>query len=158
MTSAWAFAVAAWRRPGVEAICLELQDDHGQSPALLLWRAWTLEENRGAGREILAKAVQIARAWEDDVVGDLRALRRRLAKPSAALAEAGREAVRRRVLEAELEAEHALLDALAALAAPTVGEGRITRIDALVDLAQAWRPPAPVAALGRLCEALWDPL
>ena len=60
MTSAWAFAVAAWRRPGVEATCLELQDAHGQLPALLLWRLWTLEAN------VRARAFYERRGWQLD--------------------------------------------------------------------------------------------
>ena len=81
MTSAWAFALAAWRRPGVEAASLELQDAHGQLPALLLWRLWTLTEGRAVDAQGLATAVQVARDWEAGVLGPLRAVRRRLRRP-----------------------------------------------------------------------------
>jgi uncharacterized protein (TIGR02444 family) len=153
LTSAWVFAVAAWRRPAVEAICLDLQDVHGQSPALLLWRGWTLTENRVVGPACLANAVEIARDWEGETLRPLRALRRRLTAPSESVADAAREAVRRRILEAELEAEHALIDALEALETPVAGGGE-RRLEAMIALAEAWRPPAPAAALARLVEAL----
>ena len=158
MTTAWAFAVAAWKRPGVEAICLELQDIHGQSPALLLWRCRTLEESRAVDPKSLAEAVQIAREWEGEALRPLRALSRRLTSTPASLAKAARAAVRRRVLDAELEAEHALLDALEVLETPGVASGDIARLQAIIDLAEAWRPPAPVAALARLGQALWPAL
>lgn len=154
MTSAWAFAVAAWGRPGVEAICLELQDVHGQCPALLLWRLWTLNVSRAVDVDILDKALDAARYWEGEVLYPLRAVRRRLATPSPLLADARREAVRRRVQEAELEAEHALLDVLEALDVSAGDGGQASPLEALHDLAEAWRPPAPSGLLTRLVDAL----
>ena len=150
MTSAWAFAVAAWARPGVEAICLDLQNVHGQLPALLLWRWRTLVEDRDLAPEVLAKAVQTARDWENEVLAPLRTARRslRVSRAVSALA-----TVRQRALETELEAERALLGALEALEKP----GRPTaapRLASMVALAEAWRPPAPLATLSRLVEAL----
>jgi len=152
LSSAWAFAVAAWARPRVEAACLDLQDLHGQSPALLLWRWRTLVEHRGVTADALATAVQLASGWEVEVLGPLRALRRRLATRHDSVPDGVRAAVRRRVLDAELEAERGLLDALEALETPCLGE--LPRPQALIDLAEAWRPPAPSAALLRLIEAL----
>jgi uncharacterized protein (TIGR02444 family) len=149
LTTAWEFAVAAWRRPGVETTCLELQDIHGQCPALLLWRGWTLDEGRAVGPARLATAVGIARDWEDGALRPLRAVRERLA------AHAG---VRRKVLDAELEAEHALLDALGALATPGASGGESPPVQALADLAEAWRPPAPSAPLAVLIESFWEAL
>ncbi|HLZ84221.1 MAG TPA: TIGR02444 family protein [Caulobacteraceae bacterium] len=158
MTSAWAFAVAAWGRPGVEAICLDLQNLHEQSAALLLWRCWTLEANRGVGRDTLAKAVEVARAWDEDVLRPLRALRRRMDPAAASQAESSRAAVRRRILDAELEAEHALLDTLETLETFAAEPAGPSRLQALIDLGEAWRPPVPRAALARLTQVLWPAL
>ena len=152
MTTAWAFAVAAWARPGVEAICLELQDVSGQSPGLLLWRLWTLKGAREIDLDILDRALHVARYWEDEVLCPLRAVRRRLTAPSG-VTEAARTVLRRRLLDAELEAEHALIDSLEALA-PERLAGPTPPLPALVALAQAWRPPPPVGALNRLIAAL----
>ena len=157
MTSAWAFAVAAWERPGVAAICLDLQNLHGQLPALLLWRLWALEVDRPVDTQGLTTAVQTARRWEAEVLVPLRDLRRRLADRQAPEFDDARARVRRRVLEAELEAEHALMDALETLEtvpqSPAVGAVG-SRLEAMIDLAAAWRSPAPTAALARLIEAL----
>jgi uncharacterized protein (TIGR02444 family) len=152
LTSAWAFAAAAWGKPGVEAACLDLQNIHGQCPALLLWRCWTLGEKRDVGPQTLAKAVELAREWDGGIVRPLRALRQRLA--AASDAGAALAAVRRRILEAELEAEHALFDALEAMEASAAATSGTPPLRALADLAEAWRPPAPSALLARLIEAL----
>jgi uncharacterized protein (TIGR02444 family) len=161
LTSAWAFAVAAWGQPGVEAICLELQDVHGQLPALLLWRLWTLEANRPVDPESLAAAIRAARDWEAAVLRPLRRIRRRLASgaPIARrhIGDQAWETVRRRVRDAELEAEHALFDALEVLESPTgtsTGEAAASHLEGIMALAGAWRPPAPSSALARLIEAL----
>jgi uncharacterized protein (TIGR02444 family) len=154
LSSAWAFAVGAWERVGVETICLDLQNIHGQCPALLLWRCWTLQGNRHVGRETLEKAVEIAREWDGEIICPLRALRQRLAAPFAGDPDNSRAAVRSRILEAELEAEHALFDVLEALDTPPALQGGASPLHALTDLAQAWRPPAPSAVLVRLIEAL----
>jgi uncharacterized protein (TIGR02444 family) len=157
LSGAWAFAVAAWRRPGVEAICLDLQDRHGQSPILLLWRLWALETKRTVGPETLAAAIDAAHLWEAEILQPLRALRQALAATGAPVAEAARIAARRRVLDAELEAERALVDTLAALDAPqetSAGAMEEPRLAALIELAAAWRPPAPSSMLERLAEAL----
>ncbi len=151
MTSAWAFAVAAWKRPEVEATCLELQDVNGQCPALLLWRLWTLKDARAVDLDTLDKALQAARHWEDAVLRPLRAVRR---QPAFELQPyATQTALRRKLMDAELEAEHALIDSLEALSPERI-VGPTPPLPALVALAQAWRPPAPVAALDRLIEAL----
>jgi uncharacterized protein (TIGR02444 family) len=162
LSSAWAFAVAAWKRHAVESICLELQEIHGQCPALLLWRCWTLREKRTVGPEGLAKAVEVARNWEGEVLGPLRALRRQLTAPPSpgivSVAGAARAAVRRRALEAELEAERALVDTLEDLETPGVAGGETSALEALSTLAEAWRPSPPSAtvtvALARLARAL----
>jgi uncharacterized protein (TIGR02444 family) len=157
LTSAWAFAVAAWGRPGVEAICLDLQNIHGQLPVLLLWRLWTLEANRPVAPESLAAAIETAHDWEAEILGPLRVLRRGLAASGAPIPDQARATVRRRVLDAELEAEHALIDALEAFGAPaktSAGRTAASRLEAMLELAGAWRSPAPSVALARLIEAL----
>jgi uncharacterized protein (TIGR02444 family) len=153
LTSAWAFAVAAWKRPGVEATCLELQDVHGQCAALLLWRLWTLMDARAVDLDTLDKALHAARHWEDEVLRPLRAVRRQPAAPLELPPYAAQAALRRKLLDAELKAEHALIDTLEALAPKRV-VGQTPPLPALVALAQAWRPPAPVEALDRLIAAL----
>jgi uncharacterized protein (TIGR02444 family) len=155
--NAWDFAEAHWRRPGVMACCLELQEVHGQCVALLLWRLWTLAEAREPNPETLATAVAAAREWEAAVARPLRAVRERLqSAPLGLVADTGRLALRDQILAAELAAEHTLLDALDGLA-PLAAHPSTAAPDllpALIDLAMAWRWPAPTALLTRLALSL----
>jgi hypothetical protein len=72
--------------------------------------------------------------------------------------------VRRRILEAESEAEHALLDILEALsrsdsphdvlANQGAEDDKLPLLAAMAAIAEAWLPPAPSTTLARLVEAL----
>lgn len=128
MSALWDWAVAAYARPGVEALCLRLQDEEGQSIPFLLWAAWLEAAGRAAPPPVLAQAVDTARRWEGEVVGPLRGVRRRLKRLEA-------EALRQQVKAAELDAERALMTRLEALA---TAEGA----GALAAAAAAWDPPA----------------
>ncbi len=152
----WEQALAAWRRPGVEALCLELQNAHGQHPALLLWRHWALTEQRRIGPGTLARAVDLTRRWDGQVIRPLRALRTRLKTSPPHIDEAGRLALRAQIQQDEVAAERLLLDALAALAEAPVAQNPPADggLGALVEVADAWRPPAPLTLLARLAEAL----
>jgi uncharacterized protein (TIGR02444 family) len=55
----WDWAVQGYARPGVEALCLELQDEYGQCVSFLLWAAWAGAE----GRRIEAEALSEAASW-----------------------------------------------------------------------------------------------
>ena len=130
MSEFWDWAVVAYAKPGVAEVCLDLQDAHGQNVPLLLWALWR-------GGDVTA-AVTMARSWEDDVVGPLRGVRRRLK------GRAGAEALRDRVKAVELEAEHVLMSALEALAGPDADD------DALAAVALAWTGALPREILDHL--------
>jgi uncharacterized protein (TIGR02444 family) len=157
--SAWDFAVSCYERPGVKALCLALQDAHGQSVILLLWGLWTARpgapDQRGAAPD-LAGAVRLARDWEDQILTPLRAVRGRLDAPP--WSPGGAPAPRRQILAAELAAERALLEALEALAPAAADpgaerpglEGGAAR---LIALSAMWGPPIPAALLEALAAA-----
>jgi len=130
MSEFWDWAVAAYARPGVAGACLDLQDNYGQSVPLLLWAIW-----RGGD---VAAAVAIARSWEDEVIGPLRGVRRRLKRRPEA------EALRQKIKAIELEAERSLMTALEALAGPEVEAGAPNAV------AAAWGGAPPPDALQRL--------
>lgn len=144
----WDWAVRAYGRPGVAPACLHLQDAHGQNAPLLLAAAWAAAEGRTLD---LDAAVGLARAWEADVVGPLRAARRGLKMSHSPIPDAGRETLRETVKAVELESERLLLAALETLAWP----GDPAEIGAALDrAARAWAqmkfsapPPDEVAAL-----------
>ncbi len=136
MSEFWDWAVEAYARPGVAEACLDLQDTYGQNVPLLLWAIW-----RGGD---VAAAVDLARAWEDEVVGPLRGVRRRLK------GRAGAEALREQVKAVELEAERTLMQALEAMA------GKAPDTIALSTAAEAWGgapPPEALAGLAALITA-----
>jgi uncharacterized protein (TIGR02444 family) len=154
--SAWDFAVATWTRPGVDALCLALQDVHGQSVALLLWGLWTARRGAAEAPD-LAGAVRLARDWEAQILSPLRAVRRRLAGPSWP-ADGVAADLRRQLLAAELTAERALIEALEALAPAAAGHGADrpapeSGAARLIALAALWGPPVPAAPLGALAAA-----
>lgn len=148
----WLYATAVWGRPDVEAVCLDLQDAHGQSPPLLLWRLWAIARRRSIDVAAIEHAVAAARRWDHAVTGPLRASRRGLKSALPAIAAAVRADLHDRVGVVELEAERALLDALEELT-PQTGESADDRLSALVELAAIWGAPAPIATLQRLVEA-----
>ncbi len=130
MSSFWDWAVAAYARPGVAEACLDLQDRYGQNVPLLLWAIW-----RGGD---VAGALAVARSWEDEVVGPLRGVRRRLK------GRAGAEELRQKVKAVELEAERTMMAALEALAGPVAEEG------ALAAVVAAWGGTPPAESLAQL--------
>ena len=100
----WSFATACYARPGVEATCLQLQEQ-GVDVCLLLCALW-LEQRRVAAEPArLELLCNISRAWQGEVVMPLRALRQRwreIAAQDPALARL-REQIKRTELEAEQE-------------------------------------------------------
>ena len=148
--SLWDFAVAAYRRPGVEQDCLALQDEHGQCVPLLLWRLWALDRRIGASE--LARAVELARRWETSVVAPLRSVRRGLREPFAGVAEDARLGLREKLKADELAAERILLESLKGLKIPG-DSAPVDAADALVELVAVWGGDAPAPLLVRLAAA-----
>lgn len=107
----WCFAQDLYRQPGVEAVCLQLQDQ-GADVCLLLCGAW-LERRQIACDEERAEALhKLAQPWQQQVVLPLRQLRqhwRAAAQGDQALAQ-----LREQVKQLELAAEREQLQRLAA--------------------------------------------
>jgi len=117
----WAYALAAWERPGVSKACLRLQDRHGQCVVLLLWGAWAAIEGRNVDIPTTRSAVALARTWESDVIAPLRAARRALGTAAEVTDDEARDLAR----AAELDAEHTLMNALEALTPPPSSVERV---------------------------------
>jgi uncharacterized protein (TIGR02444 family) len=149
----WSFAAEFWGRPGVEAACLELQDQDGQCVALLLWRLWTLETGRNPPPSTLDHAVTVARTWDHSVLGHLRATRRALAPSLAPIEDQAREALRDLVRSAELHAERMLLEALARLPTDSAAPAGAP-LESLTWLTNVWGSGASAERLARLADAL----
>lgn len=142
----WDFAIEHYARLGVADACLCLQDEHGQSVALLIWRLWSLD--RPVGEAALAEAVSTAREWERTVLRPLRAVRRALKQSNSAIDPGVSEELRREIVSIELKAERRLLEALEALTS-RLPVARAEPVAALRSAARAWGGAAPMDLLRR---------
>jgi uncharacterized protein (TIGR02444 family) len=142
--SLWEDAGRLYARPGVEALCLALQDDHGQCVSFLLWAGWAARAGRFPDRAELGEAAALARAVEERVLRPVRGARRALKRSGPAAAAAV-------VSAAELDAERRLLEALER-AAPAAGPP-VEVVAGLSMAIEAWAGGTPlpeqVAALAR---------
>lgn len=147
----WEWAVRAYARPGVEALLLALQDQHGQCVPLLLWAVWS----DAAAGPALDRAAALCRCWEAEVGAPLRCARRALKTPRHPVDDAAREQLRSEVKSAELNAERVLMKSLEALTpAPSPTQATLV-LDRLREAAEAFGAgAAPQAALVDLAARL----
>ncbi len=113
------FAEALYARPGVAAACLDLQDRRGLDVVLLLYACWLGVRSRGLTREQGSTLIASTQSWRFEVVRPLRRLRRRLRAGHDGMPRERSEPVRSLVKQAELAAERALIQILAAAAEST---------------------------------------
>ena len=105
----WNFSLEVYSGEAVSRSCIELQDRHGLDVNVLLFCCWIGASGRGRlqADELKRLSVKVA-SWQRDIVMPLRAARRRLATgenlPIAP--EDAASALRRRIADAEIEAEH----------------------------------------------------
>lgn len=144
----WDFAVAIHGEPGVDTGLINLQDKHGQCVSYLLWAVWAARHGRAVGEAELTLAAGLARDWEAEVGGPLRAVRRTLKRSWPPMADARREALRTKVKASELSAERTLLEALEAMTPRRRGAADVAM--QLHAAMAAWSSPAPVAAAATL--------
>lgn len=145
--SIWDWALAVYQRSGVPEATLALQDLYGQNTSYLLWAVHT----RTIDPDVLARAAEAARAWDQTALGPLRDVRRALKPPQSPVPDAAREALRESVKRLELEAEKLLMETLDGLGRG-VSEASVFQV--LQAATGAWGPPAPDEALAGLATAL----
>lgn len=105
----WNFSLELYGAEGVAEACLDLQDRRGCDVNVLLFCCWLAASGRPTlSADRLRAILKASDAWQADVVKPLRAIRRKLKDGTwaGALPETV-DAVRRRVADAELAAEHA---------------------------------------------------
>ncbi len=103
----WAFSLDFYARPGVAEACLALQDEADADVNLILFCLWHGIAGHGRlDRAALETAQDRVRSVRTDLVLPLRALRRHLKDDFTGAPPDWREALRRHVADAELEAEH----------------------------------------------------
>ena len=108
-TDLWSFALACYTRPGVETLCLELQEQ-GVDICLLLCGSWLEVRAVTCTPQRLEHLRTLADRWQHEVVTPLRALRQNWREVSQADAEL--RALREQVKTLELTAEKILLGRL----------------------------------------------
>ncbi len=112
-----AFALEVYTSPGIEKVCLSLQEEFEANIPLLLFYLWSAPLDASAVRSARA----LAALWKDAVIQPLRQVRQELKRDFPAMEAEGREALRTKVKKAELEAEFLLLGSLAALSKGSAG-------------------------------------
>lgn len=153
----WSWACAAYARPDAKAACLELQDAHGLDVDVVLWIAWRCARAAPPDDAALDAARALSARSQSMFVKPLRALRRLAASKDAhALAGAERaDALAARIVDAELEAERAELEALQAIEGARAPEGDAAAQTHAALEAYAKREGARAPALiARVVEAL----
>ena len=102
----WPFSLETYRRPGVEAACLALQDDHGADVNCVLFCCWAARAGFGVLTDTEVGALNALSAdWNTTVVVPLREVRRALKARIGAAPEGPVAALRQAVKDVELEAE-----------------------------------------------------
>jgi len=97
----------------VAETCLALQDSHGLDVNLVLYCCWRGDTLSAAQ---IKTAFDLTASWRAEIVQPLRALRRRLKPGFPPFPDAGTQGLRKRIADAELEAERLQQQALDALA------------------------------------------
>ena len=98
-SSLWAFCLSFYQHPGVEGLCLKLQDDKGINVNQLLWALWLDQFTPGGDEALWLEGIQRTQRWHRWVVSNVRSMRRGLSKQGLLAP------LRRRLLNWELLAE-----------------------------------------------------
>ena len=158
-TAFWEFSLAVYARPGVPELLIDLQDRHGADVNLLLFCCWCGLAGRlplDAGR--LAEIDRQVADWRREVIGPLRALRRRMKGGVAGVPEAASEPIREAIKRLEIDCERLEQMRLAEVAPPVSGGGSAAAaraaLEAYSGVLTGGSAGLPEAALDRLAAAL----
>lgn len=112
----WSHTLALYRRPGVAAACIGLQDRRGADVNLLLYAMWRAVRGDGAlDGAAFARLDLAVGPWRTTVVERLRAARHAIESGFEGVVAAEAEALRKAILGHEIEGErvaHGLLSAV----------------------------------------------
>ncbi len=111
----WDFALWLYRQPGVEELCLSLQDQWGADVNILLWLCWLEREGLALNETRLHLAQAHIAPWKTEIVLPLRRMRQHI-KRHYGTAIPAVEASRKAIKAAELQAEQAVQAKLEKLA------------------------------------------
>ncbi len=103
----WNFSLEVYGGEGVARACLDLQDRRQVDVNVLLFCCWLGASGRGRiERADLQALIGRVQAWQREVIGPLRAARRRLGEGIAHAPDEEAALLRKRLADVEIEAEH----------------------------------------------------
>ncbi len=102
----WRYALRVYRLPGVESVCLALQDGCGTDTNLLLYCGWLGDGGRSVDKRGLRAAMAALAHWQAEVIAPLRQARRALKSAREDWPDATLQDLRRRLGTIELELEY----------------------------------------------------
>jgi uncharacterized protein (TIGR02444 family) len=147
----WRFSVKFYAEPGVAPACIELQDQAGVDVNVLFFLLWNATKGRTFSRAHVVEIERQIGPWREMAVVPLRAVRRTLRSPPAAIAPDAAEGLRTRIKAVELEAERLQQEALYQMAqADGLGEPAAAPADAArgsVAAYEATLKPFPKSAI-----------
>jgi uncharacterized protein (TIGR02444 family) len=118
----WTFSLGYYRAAGVSEACLELQDNCGVDVNVVLFLLWMASQQRQVGADAVKRLADKVRPWQVDVIGPIRALRRRLKSDAPLLDKGSAELFRTKIKAVELESERLQQEAMYALASGIASE------------------------------------
>jgi uncharacterized protein (TIGR02444 family) len=113
----WTFSLGFYRGAGVSEACLELQDNCGVDVNVVLFLLWMASQKRQLDVGEVKSLADKVRPWQADVIGPIRALRRRLKSDAPLLDKGSAELFRTKIKAVELESERLQQEAMYGLAA-----------------------------------------
>jgi len=113
----WTFSLGYYRGAGVSEACLELQDNCGVDVNVVLFLLWQASQRRRVASADVKALADKVRPWQIEVIGPIRALRRKLKTDAPLLDKGSAELFRTKIKAIELEAERLQQEAMQALAA-----------------------------------------
>ncbi len=113
----WTFSLGYYRGAGVSEACLELQDNCGVDVNVVLFLLWMASQKRALAADEVRALADKVRPWQVDVIGPIRALRRKLKTDAPLLDKGAAELFRTKIKAVELESERLQQEAMGALAA-----------------------------------------
>jgi uncharacterized protein (TIGR02444 family) len=154
----WTFSLGYYRGAGVSEACLELQDNCGVDVNVVLFLFWMASRKRRVAADQVKRLADKVRPWQADVIGPIRALRRRLKTDAPLLDKGSAELFRTRIKAVELESErlqqeamYALADGVTSQAAPSVEAAARASITAYQDaLGRPFTAAADATLIGAL--------
>jgi len=142
-THLWDFSLQLYQQPGVESLCLSLQDGWGGDVNILLWLRWLEQEGLAINDTRLRLAQAYIAPWRTEIVEPLRRMRQHI-KRHYGTSDRTIEASRQAIKAAELQAEQAVQSRLEKLARTWLGSQRKASVTPGANLtvyAQALRLP-----------------